>query len=152
MRLAQWTYISKSRPAHLDLDRKFNSKAGLFSSTFWFERSFCCPWALLVFRPYCSKNASKTTKNMRFLKIGLNSTQKCKTHKTNVFYTILGGCWHQKVVSVFLFRHPKCHFFPRENGHFCRKCPFLHGEKWHFGCRNKKTETTFWRQHPPKMV
>ena len=43
---------SKSRPAHLDLDRKFNFKAGLFSSTFWFERSFCCPWALLVFCPF----------------------------------------------------------------------------------------------------
>ena len=44
---------------------------------------------------------------MRFLKIGLDSTQKCKTHKTNVFYTILGGSWRQKVVSVFfMFLEP----------------------------------------------
>ena len=25
--------------------------AGLFSSTFWFQHSFCCPWALLIFCP-----------------------------------------------------------------------------------------------------
>ena len=68
---------TQSKPVHLYLQRKFNFEAGLFSLTFLFERSFCCPWALLVFRPYCSKNASKTTKNMRFLKIGLNPTQKC---------------------------------------------------------------------------
>ena len=28
------------------------------------------------------------------------------------------------MVSVFLFRHPKCHFLVLENRHFCRKCPF----------------------------
>ena len=35
-----------------------------------------------------------------------------------MLYTILGGSWRQKVVSVFLFRHPKRHFLPHENGHF----------------------------------
>ena len=29
----------------LELDRKFNFKASLFSSTFWFEHSFRCPFA-----------------------------------------------------------------------------------------------------------
>ena len=69
-----------------------------------------------------------------------------------MFWTILGGCWHYKVVSVFLFPHPKCHFLALENGHFCRKCPFSCAKKWHFGSRNKKTDTTFYCQLPPKMV
>ena len=64
--------------------------------------------------------------------------------------TILGGSWHQKVVSFFLFWRPKCHFF--EIGHFCQKCPFSCAKKWHFGGQNKKMETTFCRQLPPKMV
>ena len=33
-----------------------------------------------------------------------------------------------------------------------QKCPFSRAKKWHFGCRYKKTETTFQRQYPPKMV
>ena len=32
------------------------------------------------------------------------------------------------------------------------KCPFSSAKKWHFRRRNKKTETTFQCQHPPKMV
>ena len=52
-------------------DGKFNFKAGLFSSTFWFEHSFGCHLALLVFRPYSSKNGSKTPLKTRFSKIGL---------------------------------------------------------------------------------
>ena len=39
-------------PALVYFDGKFNSKAGLFSSTFWFEHSFGCHLALLAFRPY----------------------------------------------------------------------------------------------------
>ena len=35
---------------------------------------------------------------------------------------------------------------------FCQKCPFSSAKKWHFGCRNKKTDTTFCRQLPPKIV
>ena len=35
---------------------------------------------------------------------------------------------------------------------FCRKCPFSSAKKWDFCCRNKKMETTFQCQHPPKMV
>ena len=39
-----------------------------------------------------------------------------------------------------------------ENGHFWGKCPFSGAQKWDFECPNPKSETTFSRQHPPKMV
>ena len=39
-----------------------------------------------------------------------------------------------------------------ENGHFGGKCPFSGAQKWDFECPNPKSETTFSRQHPPKMV
>ena len=35
---------------------------------------------------------------------------------------------------------------------FCQKCPFSGARKWVLERPNKKTETTFSRQHPPKMV
>ena len=62
--------------ALLYVDGKFNSKAGLFFSTFWFERSFCCPWAFLVFRPLGEEKGLKNGKNMQILKIGSKSTQQ----------------------------------------------------------------------------
>ena len=40
-------------PAHLHFNVKFNSKTGLFSSTFWFGRIFCCKTALLVEMQVC---------------------------------------------------------------------------------------------------
>ena len=67
----------------LDLDFNWTWTGNLilklvcFLQLFLFECSFCCPWALLFFRPYCSKNGSKTIENMRFLKICLNPTQNC---------------------------------------------------------------------------
>ena len=73
-------------------------------------------------------------------------------NKTNTYSTILGGCWREKVVSDFGFGHSKSHFWAPENGHFWQKCPFLGAQKWVFECPNRKTETTFSRQHPPKMV
>ena len=42
-------------------------------------------------------------------------------NKTNTYSTILGGCWREKVVSVFGFGHSKSHFRAPENGHFCQK-------------------------------
>ena len=42
-------------------------------------------------------------------------------NKTNTYSTILGGCWREKVVSVFRFGHSKTHFRAPENGHFCPK-------------------------------
>ena len=127
----------KIYPPLLYLDRKFNSKTNLFSSTFWFEHFFGCHFAILVFWPCCWENGSKTVQKMRLSKICLKLTQKWKTHKTNVYSTILGGSWRWKVVSVFTFRHSKSHFFALENGHFCKKCPFSCGKKWRFGCRNE---------------
>ena len=41
-------------------------------------------------------------------------------NKTNTYTTILGGCWREKLVSVFGFGHPKSHFRAPENGHFLR--------------------------------
>ena len=38
------------------------------------------------------------------------------------------------------------------NDDFCQKCPFSGAQKWDFECPNPKSETTFSRQHPPKMV
>ena len=73
-------------------------------------------------------------------------------NKTNTYSTILGGCWREKVVSVFRFGHSKTHFRAPKNGHFCQKCPFSGAQKWDFECPNPKSETTFSRQHPPKMV
>ena len=55
-----------------------------------------------------------------------------------------------KVVSEFLWGHPKCHFFVPENGHFWQKCPSLGAQKWHFWCPNKNSETTFISPTSPK--
>ena len=63
-------------PPLLYLDGKCNSKTGLFSSTFLFERSFGCHLALLVFWPLSWENGSETVQKMQFSKIGLKPTQK----------------------------------------------------------------------------
>ena len=42
-------------------------------------------------------------------------------HKTNMSSTILGGCWHKKGLSVYLFRHPKCNFLAFEYMQFRRE-------------------------------
>ena len=55
---------------------KLNFKAGLFSSTFWFERVFSCPWALLVFWPYGWRNGPNRAQNLQNFKIGSKPTQK----------------------------------------------------------------------------
>ena len=39
-------------------------------------------------------------------------------YKKKPYSTILGGCWREIVVSVFLFGHLKSHFRAPENGHF----------------------------------
>ena len=53
----------KIRPAQLVLDRKFNFKAGLFSSIFLFERIFGCKTALLVFWPLRWENGPESAQN-----------------------------------------------------------------------------------------
>ena len=69
--------LLKIKTGHLYSYVKLNFKASLFSCIFWFEAIFIGKWALLVFRPYSSKNVAKTIENERFLKIGLKPTQKC---------------------------------------------------------------------------
>ena len=62
--------------------------------------------------------------NRAYFKNGLLLIQTWKTRKTNVYSTIFGGSWREKVVSVFGFRRSKSHFWAPKNGHLCRKCPF----------------------------
>ena len=70
---------------------------------------------------------------LTIFKIGFFLIRKSKTDKTNTCDPILGGCWRQKVFSVFGFGHWKSHFWARESGHFWQKCPLLGTKKWHFG-------------------
>ena len=51
-------------------------------------------------------------------------------NKTNTYTTILGGCWHEKVVSVFLLGHSKSHFRAPENA------KNAHSKKWWPGDEN----------------
>ena len=49
---ARWTFENQYHdPPHMFFNIKFNFKASLFSSTFWFERSFRSGNAILVFGP-----------------------------------------------------------------------------------------------------
>ena len=41
--------------------------------------------------------------------------------KKKTYSTIVGGCWREKVVSVFGFGHSKYHFRAPENGHFWKR-------------------------------
>ena len=51
--------------------------------------------------------------------------------------SILGNCWHEKVISVFLFQHPKCHFSALENGHFSQNCQFSSAKNGTSGAETK---------------
>ena len=46
--------------------------------------------------------------------------------------------------------HLKCHFLDLKDGHFWQKCLFLDHKKWHFGCPNQNSKTTFIVQTFPK--
>ena len=39
-----------------------------------------------------------------------------------------------------------------EYGHFCHKCQSLRAQKWHLGCSNVKTKTTFISPTSPKII
>ena len=62
VRLAPKTQISKLRLAHLDFNRKLNSKPDLFSSIFWFEHSFRCKNAILFFALFTWEKCPKINK------------------------------------------------------------------------------------------
>ena len=55
------------------------------------------------------------------------------------------------LIVIIMITRACCRHLKISN-HFCRKCPFSSAKKWYFGSSNKKTETTFCRQLPPKMV
>ena len=59
----------------------------------------------------------KKSQKMQFSKIGLKSTQKWHTLKTNVYFTILGGMLALKSGLRFLLRHLKTGTFG-ESAHF----------------------------------
>ena len=75
--------------------------------------------------PCSKKNISKRLKKATFQNL-LITHPKLITHKINVYSTILGGCWREKVVSsIFRFERSKFHFWAPENGHFWRFWPKL---------------------------
>ena len=68
---ARWEFLlcSDDLP-YMFFKVKYNSKASLFSSTFWFERIFGCKTALLVCWPSSWKNDPKEAQNYPNFKIG----------------------------------------------------------------------------------
>ena len=56
---------------------------------------------------------------------------------------VLGASLYWKVVLEFWFGHPKCHFWYPQNGKNRPFGPFWGYQKWHFGCPNQNSETTF---------
>ena len=57
-----------------------------------------------------------------------------------------------KVVSEFLFGHPKCHFWALKDGHFCQKWPSSGIKKMALWMPNESSETTFIISTSPKMM
>ena len=67
---ARWDFQSQNHdPAPMYFNVKLNFKASLFSSTFWFERSFRWGNAILVFWPSGWENGSKTVRKCDFRKL-----------------------------------------------------------------------------------
>ena len=96
------------------------------------------------------KTAQKWLKKYQISKLAENLSKSWKHLKPNAIPSFLRDVGLIKVVSKFSFGHPKCHFWARKDGHHCRKCPSLRAQKWHFGCPNKKLETTFISPTSPK--
>ena len=60
---------------------------------------------------------------------------------------IFGGCWTYKSGLRIFVRASEVPFF---YGHFWQKCPSLRAQKWHFGCPDENSETTFISPTSPK--
>ena len=58
-----------------------------------------------------------------------------------------GGCWTYKSGLRIFVRASEVPFF---YGHFWQKCPSLRAQKWHFGCPDENSETTFISPTSPK--
>ena len=82
------------------------------------------------------KTASKWLKKYQISKLAENIFNSWKRLKPNAIPSFLGDVGLIKVVSKFLFGHPKCHFWACKEGHFRQQCPSLRAQKWHFGCPN----------------
>ena len=80
-----------------------------------------------------------------------NPFKSGKRLKQKAIPSFLGDVGLIKVVSEFSFGHSKCHFSVPENGHFWQKWPSSGALKWHFGCPNKNSETTFISPTSPKI-
>ena len=61
--------------------------------------------------------------NFAYFEMAENPSKSGKHLKLKSIPSFLGDVWLIKVLSEFLFRHPKCHFWARKNGHFC---PIVH--------------------------
>ena len=92
----------------------------------------------------------KWFKKYQISKLAENPSKSGKRLKPRAIISFLGNIGLIKVVSEFLFGDPKCHFWARNEGHYCRKCLSLHAQKWLFGCPNKNVETTFISPTSPK--
>ena len=79
-----------------------------------------------------------------------NPSKSGKRLQQKAIPSFLGDVGLIKVVSEFLWGHPKCHFWAPKDGHFCQKCPFSGTKKWHSGCPHKNSETTFISPTSPK--
>ena len=63
---------------------------------------------------------------------------------------VLRGYLYWKVVLGFWFGHPKCHFWYPQNDQNDPFWSFWGYQKWHFGCPNQNSETTFIDQNHPQ--
>ena len=65
----------------------------------------------------------KWPKNYWIWKLSKNLSKSGKRLTQKPMPSFLGDVGLIKVVSDFLFGHPKCHFWARKDGHFCQKWP-----------------------------
>ena len=68
------------------------------------------------------------------------------------FLGVLGASLYWKVVLEFWFGHPKCQFWYPQNGQNTPFYPFWGYQKWHFGCPNQSSKTTFQYKLAPKTA
>ena len=85
----------------------------------------------------------KWRKNIKKCKMAKNHFSRSDFGSWGGFLGVLGASLYWKVVSEFWFGHPKCHFWYTQNGQNGPFLPFWEYHKWHFGCPNQNSKTTF---------
>ena len=136
---ARWDYPCRPKFHNQDLHSwnwigNLILKLVCFLQLFLFERIFISNIALLVLC-LCSrkngKNSPKWAKFQNWLKTHpkvINWQSKCLSQhfggwwRENVCREIT-FCWREKVISIFISRHPKSHFWALGKVHFCQKWP-----------------------------